>query len=62
MPKAEVRAQKEQTVSDLADKLSRSQLVIVTDYRGLTVSEMSTLRGRLRQLVPSTSGARRDRV
>ena len=33
----------------LADKLSRSQLVIVTDYRGLTVTEMSALRGRLRQ-------------
>src|SRR5688500_15995660 len=49
VPKAEVRAQKEQTVNDLADKLSRSQIVIVTDYRGLTVTEMSTLRGRLRQ-------------
>jgi len=49
VPKAEVRAQKEQTVSDLTDKLSRSDLVIVTDYRGLSVSEMSDLRGRLRQ-------------
>jgi large subunit ribosomal protein L10 len=49
VPKAEVRAQKEQTVSELADKLNRSQLVIVTDYRGLTVAEMSSLRGRLRQ-------------
>jgi large subunit ribosomal protein L7/L12 len=49
VPKAEVREQKEQTVSALADKLSRSQIVIVTDYRGLTVSEMSALRGRLRQ-------------
>lgn len=49
MPKAEVRAQKEQTVGELSDKLSRSQIVIVTDYRGLTVSEMSDLRGRLRQ-------------
>jgi large subunit ribosomal protein L7/L12 len=49
VPKAEVRAQKEQTVNDLADKLSRSQLVVVTDYRGLTVTEMSALRGRLRQ-------------
>jgi ribosomal protein L7/L12 len=49
VPKAEVRAQKEQTVNELADKLSRSQLVIITDYRGLTVSEMSALRGRLRQ-------------
>ncbi len=49
MPKAEVQAQKEQTVSELADKISRSQLVIVTDYRGLSVTEMSALRGRLRQ-------------
>jgi large subunit ribosomal protein L7/L12 len=49
VPKAEIRAQKEQTVSELADKLSRSQLVIVTDYRGLSVTEMSALRGRLRQ-------------
>jgi large subunit ribosomal protein L7/L12 len=49
VPKAEVREQKEQTVGDLADKFSRSQIVIVTDYRGLTVSEMSALRGRLRQ-------------
>jgi large subunit ribosomal protein L10 len=49
VPKAEVRAQKEQTVSDLADKLTRSQLVVVTDYRGLSVTEMSALRGRLRQ-------------
>jgi large subunit ribosomal protein L10 len=49
VPKAEVRAQKEQTVSDLVDKLNRSELVIVTDYRGLTVAEMSALRGRLRQ-------------
>ena len=49
MPKADVRAQKEQTVEELADKLSRSQMVVVTDYRGLTVAEMSALRGRLRQ-------------
>src|SRR5262249_21615837 len=33
----------------LAEKISRSQIVIVTDYRGLTVSEMSALRGQLRQ-------------
>jgi len=49
VPKAEVRAKKEQTVSELTDKISRSQLVIVTDYRGLSVSEMSTLRSRLRE-------------
>jgi len=49
VPKAEVRAQKEQAVDELSDKISRSQMVIVTDYRGLTVSEMSALRGRLRE-------------
>jgi len=49
VPKAELQAKKEAAVSDLADKLSRSQLVIVTDYRGLTVAEMSSLRGRLRE-------------
>jgi large subunit ribosomal protein L10 len=49
VPNAKVREQKEQTVSDLVDKLNRSQLVIVTDYRGLTVSDMTALRGRLRQ-------------
>ncbi len=49
MPKADVRAQKEQDVDELADKISRSQMVVVTDYRGLTVAEISALRGRLRQ-------------
>jgi large subunit ribosomal protein L10 len=49
VPNAKVREQKEQTVSDLVDKINRSQLVVVTDYRGLTVAEMSALRGRLRQ-------------
>ncbi|MCC6179153.1 MAG: 50S ribosomal protein L7/L12 [Chloroflexi bacterium] len=50
MPKAEVRQQKEQSVDELADKLQRSQMVVVTDYRGLSVAEMSTLRGRLRDI------------
>jgi large subunit ribosomal protein L7/L12 len=49
VPRDDVRAQKEQTVDTLADKISRSQMVVVTDYRGLTVTEMSALRGRLRQ-------------
>jgi large subunit ribosomal protein L7/L12 len=49
VPKAEIRAHKEQSVDDLTDKLSRSQMVVVTDYRGLTVAELTALRGRLRQ-------------
>ena len=36
-------------VADLTDKLTRAQLALVTDYRGLTVAEISDLRARLRK-------------
>ena len=49
MPKERVRQEKERAVDELADKLGRSQMVVLTDYRGLSVAEMSNLRGRLRQ-------------
>ncbi|MDP8922712.1 MAG: 50S ribosomal protein L10, partial [Chloroflexota bacterium] len=49
VPKTAIREQKERAVDELADKLSRSQMVVVTDYRGLSVGQMSDLRGRLRQ-------------
>src|SRR5688572_25092637 len=38
------------SVAELSDKLSRAQVTIVTDYRGLKVHEMQTLRGQLRPL------------
>jgi large subunit ribosomal protein L7/L12 len=44
-----VREAKAQAVDELADKLTRSEMVVLTDYRGLTVTEMQTLRNRLRQ-------------
>ena len=37
------------TVADLSDKLSRTQLTVVADYRGLSVAEISDLRKRLRE-------------
>jgi large subunit ribosomal protein L10 len=37
------------TVADLSEKLSRMQLAIVADYRGLTVAEISDLRAKLRE-------------
>ena len=37
------------TVADLTDKLSRTQLTLVADYRGLTVAEITDLRRRLRE-------------
>src|ERR1041385_8767054 len=42
------RADKVQTVSELEGAFSDSSGAILTEYRGLSVSEISTLRGRLR--------------
>lgn len=39
---------KAQTIQELSDQLSRSMLVIVTDYRGLKVADLQTFRGNLR--------------
>ena len=39
---------KVESVADLTDKLSRTQLTLVTDYRGLTVAEITDLRKKLR--------------
>jgi large subunit ribosomal protein L10 len=47
MPKT--RLQKEETVVELKDKLSRAKLVAFTDYRGLTMTQLSDLRKKLRE-------------
>ncbi|MDQ3044901.1 MAG: 50S ribosomal protein L10, partial [Chloroflexota bacterium] len=39
---------KAQTIEAIAEQLARAQLVIVTDYRGLNVGDLQTLRGNLR--------------
>lgn len=41
--------EKKQAVSELAQKLERSNIVITTSYRGLSVTEMTELRRRLRK-------------
>jgi len=41
-------AQKAATIKALSDQLTRAQLTIVTDYRGLGVAELQGLRGNLR--------------
>jgi len=43
------REKKEQLVANYADKLSRCNAIILTDYRGLTVSDMQSLRGKIRE-------------
>jgi large subunit ribosomal protein L10 len=39
---------KQQEVDTIADRLSRAELMVLADYRGLTVPEMAALRARLR--------------
>jgi large subunit ribosomal protein L10 len=41
-------AQKAKKIDVLSDQLGRANLTIVADYRGLTVSDLQTLRGNLR--------------
>ncbi len=36
-------------VADLTDKMGRVQFAVVADYRGMTVSEMSELRAKMRE-------------
>ena len=43
-------AQKDQTVAELKEILSWSKGAILTDYRGLTVAEVSVLRKKLREV------------
>lgn len=48
MPKT--RAQKEETVIILTEKLSKAKSVVFADYRGLTMGQLSSLRKELRVL------------
>jgi len=45
----ESKEKKTQVVDSVAEMLSRSTIVLVTDYRGLRVTEMTQLRRRLRE-------------
>ena len=47
MPKAR-KEQKVEQVELLAEKLKQAKVAVLTDYRGLTVSQMQDLRGKLR--------------
>jgi large subunit ribosomal protein L10 len=44
------KEQKREIVADYVEKLSRSQAMIVTDYRGLTVADMTAVRQNLREV------------
>src|SRR5438309_7632937 len=42
------RAEKEDAVDSLVERLARSDIAVLTEYRGLSVSDLQDLRGRLR--------------
>ncbi|MCX7626200.1 MAG: 50S ribosomal protein L10, partial [Candidatus Sumerlaeaceae bacterium] len=43
------KPQKIEAVQKLKEKLQRAQCIVVTDYQGMTVAEMTDLRAKLRQ-------------
>ena len=44
------RKEKEIIVDDLSDKIKNSGAIVLTDFQGLTVAELSELRSKLRPL------------
>ncbi len=42
------RREKEVVVADMAERLKRAEAIVITDYRGLNVSQFEDLRGKLR--------------
>jgi large subunit ribosomal protein L7/L12 len=44
------RAEKNDEVDTLAEKLAQAEIAVLTEYRGLSVSDLQDLRGRLRPL------------
>lgn len=47
---SKTRAKKEETVQILSEKLAKSKAVVFTDYRGLTMAELSDLRNKLAEI------------
>jgi large subunit ribosomal protein L10 len=43
------RPEKVQEVEELADRFTRSSIAVITDYRGINVSDMAAFRSRLRE-------------
>jgi len=49
MANEKIIAQKEQEVNELAEKIKAAKIVLLTDYRGITVDSVTTLRADLRK-------------
>ncbi|MBE5819467.1 MAG: 50S ribosomal protein L10 [Clostridiales bacterium] len=48
MANKNIIAQKEKEVSELAEKISKAKVVLLTDYRGINVEDVTKLRANLR--------------
>ena len=48
MANAKIIAQKEEAVKELAEKIKAAKVVVLTDYRGITVEDVTKLRADLR--------------
>ena len=46
--RVKARAEKDAAIDGLVERLSRAEIAVLTEYRGLSVSELQDLRGRLR--------------
>lgn len=49
MASEKIIAQKQEEVSKLAEKIKSAKLVLLTDYRGITVTDVTELRAKLRK-------------
>ena len=50
MANEKIIAQKEKEVNDLAEKIKNAKIVLLTDYRGITVDQVTNLRAELRKI------------
>ena len=46
--RAKARAEKDTAIDGLVERLARAEIAVLTEYRGLSVTELQELRGRLR--------------
>lgn len=46
---AKTRAQKEEQVTKIADKLGRAKAIVFADYKGMSMKQLSELRDKLRE-------------
>ncbi len=49
MASEKILAQKEKEVNELAEKIKESKIVLLTDYRGISVESVTSLRAELRK-------------